>query len=118
MKNLLMLLLFASVFAVNQLAAQSSCKPCPPDCCTSVCASTADGAAAGHADLAACCTPEQMKACSSKQKKANRKAGAAGSGDSKAAVANLSFVNLPGGQPAGNAKATCCSKQAALKEEL
>lgn len=113
MKNLLLILLFTSGFAANQLAAQSSCNPCPPDCCKIACASTADGAAAEKVCLPVC-TPEEMKACSAKQTKASRKA--ATRQGAKAVFA--SSANAPVDEPAGNEKTACCSKQAAVKEEL
>ena len=114
MKNLLMLLFFTVAFAGAEMVAQSSCcTPCPPNCCTAGKASTVDGVAAKQVNQAACCTPEQMKACLPKSAKSNRKADARAQYQSaKAAVAS------DAGGPAGNEKTACCSKPAALKEEL
>lgn len=114
MKNLLMFLFFSVAFAGTEMVAQSSCStPCPPNCCTAVGASTADRSASKQVNQAACCTPEQMKACLPKSAKSNRKADARTQYQSaKAAVAS------DAGEPAGNEKTACCSKSAALKEEL
>jgi len=114
MKNLLMLLFFTVAFAGAEMVAQSTCcTPCPPSCCTAGKASAVDGVAAKQVNQAACCTPEQMKACLPKSAKANRKTDARTQYlNAKAAVAS------DAGEPAGNEKTACCSKPAALKEEL
>lgn len=110
-----MLLFFTVAFAGTEMVAQSSCStPCPPNCCTAGKASTVDGVAAKQVNQAACCTPEQMKACLSKNAKSNRKGGIPAQQHQSAKAAVASDVR----EPAGHEKTACCTKPAALKEEL
>lgn len=119
MKNLLLILLFCTGFAANQLAAQSSTNHCPPGCCKIVCATTADADATDKICIPASCTPEEMKACKPQQTKFAARKAAAGSSDHTAAIATFSFAGFaPETQPAGKGKKSCCAKPAAVKEEL
>ena len=90
MKNALLTLLFFVGLAATQLAAQSSCVPnpnCPPQCCIKgKSAATTDNAVkVGATTSTTTCTPEQMKQCTPEQLKQ-----CAAAGQSKACCASKS----------------------------
>jgi len=65
MKNLLVLFVLLSGFALNQLQAQSpgGCEPCPPGCCKATCLPDGSCKVTDANGTTTICTPAQMKAC-------------------------------------------------------
>lgn len=62
MKNLLVLFVFVSGFALNSLQAQTT-KACPPGCCKATCLPDGSCKTTDANGKTVICTPEQMKAC-------------------------------------------------------